>query len=50
MAQKHILIIGYTWPEPTTTATGNRMMQLIEFFQSQNHDITFASTSTKSEY
>ena len=50
MSQKKILIIGYTWPEPTTTAAGNRMMQLIEFFQAQNHDITFASTATKSEY
>lgn len=48
--QKRILIIGYTWPEPTTTAAGNRMMQLIEFFQSQNYGITFASTATKSEY
>ena len=50
MAEKQILIIGYTWPEPTTTAAGNRMMQLIKFFQSQNHDITFASTATKSKY
>lgn len=50
MAKKQILIIGYTWPEPTTTAAGNRMMQLIDFFQSQNFDITFASTATKSEY
>ncbi|MGB5498255.1 MAG: hypothetical protein WBM77_04960 [Maribacter sp.] len=29
MAEKQILIIGYTWPEPTTTAAGGRMMQLI---------------------
>ena len=50
MAEKQILIIGYTWPEPTTTAAGNRMMQLIEFFQSKNYSITFASTATKSEY
>ena len=50
MAPKKIFIIGYTWPEPTTTAAGNRMMQLIGFFQSQNHEITFASTATKSEY
>jgi glycosyltransferase involved in cell wall biosynthesis len=50
MVQKKILVIGYTWPEPTTTAAGNRMMQLIEFFQFQNYDITFASTATKSEY
>lgn len=50
MSQKKILIIGYIWPEPTTTAAGNRMMQLIGFFQSQNYDITFASTATKSDY
>jgi len=50
MAQRKTLIIGYTWPEPTTTAAGSRIMQLIEFFQSQNHDITFVSTAAKSEY
>lgn len=50
MTQRKTLIIGYTWPEPTTTAAGNRMMQLIGFFQSQNHNITFASTAAKSEY
>jgi len=45
-----LLIIGFVWPEPTTTAAGCRMLQLIDFFHTQNYDITFASTATKSEY
>ena len=50
MPQKYLLIIGYTWPEPTTTAAGGRMLQLIDFFRTQNFEITFASTATRSEY
>ena len=50
MPQKHILILGYTWPEPKTTAAGGRMMQLIDFFRTQNYDITFASTAAFTEY
>lgn len=45
-----LLIIGFVWPEPATTAAGGRMMQLIDFFLTQNYDITFASTATKNEY
>ena len=47
---KQLLIIGYTWPEPSTTAAGRRMMQLIRFFQEQLYAITFASTATKTKY
>ena len=47
--QKYILIIGYVWPEPKSSAAGSRMMQLILFFQSQNYSITFASPCVKSE-
>ncbi len=45
-----LLIIGFVWPEPTTTAAGSRMMQLIRCFQDQQYDITFASTAAKTEY
>ncbi|NND78319.1 MAG: glycosyltransferase, partial [Maribacter sp.] len=45
-----LLIIGCVWPEPTTTAAGNRMVQLIEFFLSQDYDITFASTAAQGEF
>lgn len=46
---KKLLIIGYTFPEPNTTAAGKRMMQLIDFFKSKNYDITFSSTAAISD-
>ncbi len=46
---KKLLIIGHTFPEPSTTAAGSRMMQLIELFAEDNYQITFASTATISE-
>jgi len=46
---KKLLIIGHTFPEPTTTAAGSRMMQIISLFQEQNYTITFASTASESD-
>jgi glycosyltransferase involved in cell wall biosynthesis len=46
---KQLLIIGHTFPEPSTTAAGSRMMQLVELFQEENYQITFASTAAFSE-
>lgn len=44
-----VLIIGYTFPEPDTTAAGVRMMQLISLFFEAGYQITFASTASTSE-
>ena len=44
-----LLIIGHTFPEPTTTAAGARMLQLIEMFQKNGYAVTFASTASISE-
>ncbi|SRX75660.1 glycosyltransferase [Aequorivita antarctica] len=46
---KQLLILGHTFPEPTTTAAGSRMMQLLELFTEENYQITFASTASISE-
>jgi glycosyltransferase involved in cell wall biosynthesis len=46
---KKLLIIGFVWPEPTSTAAGTRMIQLIELFKKNNYEITFASTASKSD-
>ncbi|WP_034044096.1 glycosyltransferase family 4 protein [Wocania ichthyoenteri] len=46
---KKLLIIGFVWPEPKSSAAGSRMMQLIEVFQSANYQITFASACAKSD-
>ncbi len=44
-----LLVIGHTFPEPSTTAAGRRMMQLLELFQEEEFQITFASTAAISE-
>ena len=44
-----LLIIGYVWPEPNSSAAGARMMQLIEFFRERNYRITYATSARRSE-
>ncbi len=44
---KKLLIIGFVWPEPNSTAAGTRMMQLIELFKKSNYSIYFACTASK---
>ncbi|MFB9057924.1 glycosyltransferase family 4 protein [Mariniflexile ostreae] len=46
---KHLLVIGFVWPEPKSSAAGSRMMQLLLAFQAQEYHITFASPCAKSE-
>ena len=46
---KSLLIIGYVWPEPNSSAAGSRMLQIIQLFQEDNYNITFASPCTKSD-
>jgi glycosyltransferase involved in cell wall biosynthesis len=45
---KKLLIIGYVWPEPKSSAAGSRMLQLTEQFQKQDYEITFASAAKTS--
>jgi O-antigen biosynthesis protein len=47
---RHLVIIGSVWPEPTSSAAGSRMMQLIELFLSEGYKITFASAAAESPY
>ena len=46
----NILIIGHVWPEPSTTAAGKRMLQLVDAFLDFGYNITFGSTSSKTEF
>ncbi|WP_299276051.1 glycosyltransferase family 4 protein [uncultured Psychroserpens sp.] len=46
---KKLLIIGFVWPEPKSSAAGSRMMQLIAFFQSEGYSVSFASACAKSD-
>jgi glycosyltransferase involved in cell wall biosynthesis len=45
-----LLIIGFVWPEPNSSAAGGRMMQLISFFKSQGYQITFSSPALDSDF
>ena len=47
---ENVLIIGFVWPEPNSSAAGTRMLQLIGLFQQQGWKITFASTAADSEF
>lgn len=47
---KTVLIIGYVWPEPNSSAAGSRMLQLIEFFLAQDWAVTFASAAAGSSH
>ncbi|HEY9168588.1 MAG TPA: glycosyltransferase [Lutibacter sp.] len=46
---KKLLIIGFVWPEPKSTAAGARMLQLIELFQKNNFTIAFISAASKTK-
>jgi glycosyltransferase involved in cell wall biosynthesis len=47
---KQLLLIGFVWPEPNSSAAGGRMMQLIALFQNQGFAITFASPAQDSDF
>lgn len=47
---KKLLVIGFVWPEPKSSAAGNRMMQLILMFQEMNYNVTFASAAQNLEF
>ena len=48
-SSKTLLIIGFVWPEPRSSAAGSRMLQLIGQFKQQGYEITFASTAKRSQ-
>lgn len=45
---RKLLIIGFVWPEPKSSAAGSRMLQLVEQFLNQNFEITFACAAKTS--
>lgn len=45
-----VLIIGLVWPEPTSSAAGWRMLQLIDELKKISNDIHFACAASKSDF
>ncbi|MCB5160666.1 glycosyltransferase [Marinomonas algarum] len=46
----NVLVIGYVWPEPNSSAAGSRMMQLLTCFHQQAWQVTFASPAQQTEH
>lgn len=45
-----VLVIGYVWPEPTSSAAGGHMMQILEAFVGQGWQVTFSSPAAAGEH
>ncbi|MCE2570890.1 glycosyltransferase [Motilimonas eburnea] len=45
-----VLVIGYVWPEPNSSAAGSHMMSLLRLFKQQNWQVTFASPAARTEH
>lgn len=50
MAQPLLIIIGYVWPEPNSSAAGSRMLSLIRLYRQQGWQVIFASAAEKSPH
>lgn len=50
MPFQRVLVIGYVWPEPTSSAAGGHMMQLLHCFVAQGWQVTFASPAKVGEH
>lgn len=49
MTPNKILFIGLVWPEPTSSAAGKRILQLVEFFLKRGDEVIFSSAAAKSD-
>ena len=45
-----VLVIGYVWPEPRSSAASGHVMQILETFLQQGWDITFSSPAGPGEH
>src|SRR5690606_24000277 len=49
MNQRKVLFIGLVWPEPTSSAAGKRILQLVKFFLEKDFEVIFCSAASRSE-
>jgi glycosyltransferase involved in cell wall biosynthesis len=47
---KKVLVIGYVWPEPNSSAAGTHMMSLLNAFTAQNWQVEFATPAQRTEH
>lgn len=47
---KKVLVIGYVWPEPNSSAAGSHMMSILRTFKAQGWQVEFATPAQSSEH
>ena len=47
---KKVLVIGYVWPEPNSSAAGSHMMSILRQFRQQNWQVEFATPAQATEH
>ena len=47
---KKILVIGYVWPEPNSSAAGRHMMSILRQYKQQNWQVEFATPAQESDH
>ena len=47
---RKVLFIGLVWPEPTSSAAGTRIIQLVQLFLANGDEVHFASAASKSDF
>jgi hypothetical protein len=45
-----VLVIGYVWPEPNSSAAGSHMLSLLRVFRAQEWKVEFATPAQPSEH
>ena len=45
-----VLVIGYVWPEPNSSAAGTHMLSLLRLYKAQGWKVTFASPAQPTEH
>lgn len=45
-----ILVIGYVWPEPNSSAAGSQMLSILRAYKQQGWHVTFATPAQKSPF
>jgi glycosyltransferase involved in cell wall biosynthesis len=45
-----VLVIGYVWPEPNSSAAGGHMLSILKLFKAQDWQVEFASPAQTTEH
>ncbi|MGJ8676062.1 MAG: glycosyltransferase [Akkermansiaceae bacterium] len=47
---RKLLVVGYVWPEPNSSAAGSNMLGLLRLFREYGWQVDYASPATRGEY